>query len=310
MTIRLISLFRWALVGFLAIYFTGCAHTPPPKKDPVATLEKPAQILSTTLVQRMGNVHKKMRVAVLPFTDSTGQSLDLGFYMADKVISALGTDQRIELVERSRLDQVVKELKLSSLGLVNEESMKSLGNMLGADAVILGTFTDLGDAADLICRIVEPETGRILGTANITIPRDKVVQHLWRNSTQKSNLSSTESQLVVTQTRREPKSTFLPWFTGITSVSTALFGTVLGISVIDDMKRSPFEGDYLRELEGIRTRSGVASAAFTIAGITGFTTLLLLLTNDYSDESPPHVSLTPIMDRNGVVVTYSGPLNW
>ena len=45
-----------------------------------------------------------------------------------------------EVIERSLLDGVFKELKLQSSGAVSEESAKEIGKLLGVEAVVNGTL--------------------------------------------------------------------------------------------------------------------------------------------------------------------------
>ena len=68
----------------------------------------------------------------------------------------------IEVVERQQLDQVIDELKLSQTGLIDEDSIKEVGKILGVDAIIVGSITDLGSKLDLDMRLIETETGLLI----------------------------------------------------------------------------------------------------------------------------------------------------
>jgi len=291
----------------LPIWLLGACATSS-KSTAVSSLEKPAQTLSENLVRRMGQVHKVMRVAVLPFTDATGESLDLGHYMADKVVAALGSDKRIELIERSRLDQVVKELKLSSIGMVSDDSMKSLGNMLGADAIIMGSFTDLGEAVDLNCRIIEPETGRILGSANITIAQNKVVKRLWRNSAA-AEAAGNHKLVVTAANQRSSGPGLAPWLTGGFALLAGITGTAMGISVLDKAAISPLDNDYLKSASQAQDRAGFATGAFGLAGLSAGATLLLLWLGG-SEASEGQAMIAPTLTENGIGFSFGGSIDW
>ncbi len=126
-----------------------------------------------------GTTSKRL-VAVLPFTDARGTVYELGRYTADELVTVFGVDQRFDVIERTRLDQVMKEIALSSSELIDDETARSIGNLLGADALVIGTFTDIGAAIDLNTRIVETESGRIIGADSVVLEREPLVVKLWR----------------------------------------------------------------------------------------------------------------------------------
>jgi hypothetical protein len=135
--------------------------------------------LAATLAAEMNAAEKKLRVSVLPFTDIDGKVCPLGKYVSDKIVTGLPRSEHYALVERSRLDQVMQEMKIETSSMMSDETVASLGNMLGADALIIGTFTDLGASIDVNCRIIQPETGLIIATANVLLARGPAVDKLW-----------------------------------------------------------------------------------------------------------------------------------
>jgi hypothetical protein len=82
------------------------------------------------------------------------------------------------LVERSRLDTVVKELNLSMSGYIDERSEKLLGKMIGAGGLLTGTVTDLGDTLDVTVRMIQTESGEVLAVAETELMKDGKLQGL------------------------------------------------------------------------------------------------------------------------------------
>lgn len=170
------------------------------------TLEPPEQILSGI-----------QKIAVMDFSGSYGREL------SDYLISALLESQRgitkikggifssdkegktylngartdiYTLVERSRLDAVLKEQNLGTSGIVDEGQAANLGKVLGVDAIIIGTVNPNSDdsntreerkykkdgqwysyyedcttrkvTVDSRMRIVNVNTGQIIGTRAAT----------------------------------------------------------------------------------------------------------------------------------------------
>ena len=128
-----------------------------------------AQQLSTSI-----QIHKISRVAVLPISHvSKGMNKPLGHYLTDRLTNALYRTDSAKVVERFRLEMVTGELALTKTGRFNENSAKHIGSLLGVDAVIIGTYTELGTKTfEVNSRIVSVETGEILGVGSVQIPRN------------------------------------------------------------------------------------------------------------------------------------------
>ena len=160
----------------IALVAVACKH---PSSAEVGLSEGVTR-LSQQLSQSLGQQQTRLEVAILPFVDTQGRVYVLGQYLSEKIVTALGREGRFDLIERARLDRVMNELKLSSSELISDETASSIGNLIGADAIVIGTLTDLGSGIDLNCRVVAPESGKILGTGTVVIARDAVVDRLWR----------------------------------------------------------------------------------------------------------------------------------
>lgn len=126
-----------------------------------------------------GGFHK---AAVVPLTTLRGGQTDLGLYFSDKLTSMLsGGSSHLEMVERSKINAALAEIKLGESGLLDEETIQKTGKALGVDAVIVGTITDLGQEVDINVRIFSVSTLKILGKASQLLPKDGVVKSLLYN---------------------------------------------------------------------------------------------------------------------------------
>ncbi|MBW1714909.1 MAG: hypothetical protein JRJ77_03655 [Deltaproteobacteria bacterium] len=105
------------------------------------------------------------RVAVFSFAErGFGRTL-LGEYIAEKLMVALSATERVELVERNRLDAVSQEQKLGASGLIDDATAASIGNIAGAQAVLVGTLTRFGDCWELTARLLGSSDARVLAMA-------------------------------------------------------------------------------------------------------------------------------------------------
>lgn len=123
---------------------------------------------------RSADKHSAHRIAVLPLRDQAGKLCHSGAVLADRLILEL-VRRGVEVIERSRLEEVLAELKLAQTGAIDPSSVKRLGKILGADAVVTGTVVELVDGeVEVLARLVHVETGRVLSASQAKVAKDWV----------------------------------------------------------------------------------------------------------------------------------------
>ncbi len=122
-----------------------------------------------------GGQEPKPAVAVLRFDNHTGDPEydHLGRAMAGMLISDLSVLEGIRLVERDRLEDIVKELELQQSALVDPATAGKVGRIVGADYVVLGAFVAVDPEMRLDGRIARAETAEIVATAEARGHRDR-----------------------------------------------------------------------------------------------------------------------------------------
>lgn len=70
------------------------------------------------------------------------------------------------VIERSRIDQVLKEQSLSMTGAIDAGTAAKIGKILSVDAVIIGTIHVTDKEVEFIARVIQSEKGIILVSAN------------------------------------------------------------------------------------------------------------------------------------------------
>ena len=112
-------------------------------------------------------------VAVLPLEKAAaGTEYDgLGSALAGMLVSDLAGAEGLTLVERERLDALLAEIELGKSGFVDPKTAARLGKGAGAEVVLLGSYSVVGDTLALDARLVEVSSSRILdgATASGTI---------------------------------------------------------------------------------------------------------------------------------------------
>jgi TolB-like protein len=118
-----------------------------------------------------------LRMAVTSFVSTNRESSDdnnsFGVYFAETITSVLVDNvKNVRLIERTRLDAITKENALSLSGLINENDVRKVGELLPIDYIFTGTYTVLGDELAINARFVNVITGEITFSKNdqIRIP--------------------------------------------------------------------------------------------------------------------------------------------
>jgi len=109
-------------------------------------------------------------VAVLRYDNNTGDDKyeHLGRAFSSMMISDLSVIERIQLVERSRLEELIAELDLQQSAYVDPESAQSVGMIIGAQYVVAGAFVTVDPEMRMDTRIAKVETSEIVTTAEVT----------------------------------------------------------------------------------------------------------------------------------------------
>ena len=120
----------------------------------------------------------KTKVAVIEFSDLQGNILKFGKYLSEELITRLFMTQKFDVIERRLLNKVLDEQKISLSGLIDSNSIRELGKILGVDAIVTGTITDLGTSLKVNARIISTETGLVFAVAASDIIKNKTVRNL------------------------------------------------------------------------------------------------------------------------------------
>jgi TolB-like protein len=95
--------------------------------------------------------------------------------LADMLITDLSQAPGMEVVQRERLDDVIREQSLQAVGRVEEKSMVRIGRLTGATVILLGSATRVGNILRLDAQLLDVERGTILGAASVDGRLDEVL---------------------------------------------------------------------------------------------------------------------------------------
>jgi TolB-like protein len=97
--------------------------------------------------------------------------------LQEKLFTAM-SNQGMQVVERDQLERVLKEQKLGYSGLVNMSSAKKIGKLLGAEGMMLGTVSDMGNSITINARLVDMENGKTITATEVELPKTPLIAQL------------------------------------------------------------------------------------------------------------------------------------
>lgn len=111
-----------------------------------------------------------LTVAVLPFetTLDNKELKGLDRALSEMLMTDLSKVNSIQVVERGRLHEVIKELKLPSEGFIDPETAATIGKGVGAKAILTGSFHTQSTRMRIDARLIHVETGKIIVAEEIT----------------------------------------------------------------------------------------------------------------------------------------------
>ncbi len=113
---------------------------------------------------------EKKIVAIQDFEVIMGRNTEVAKYVQEDLTTALVNSGQFHVVERLKLQSVINELKLSQLGMIDSETAKQAGKLLGADVILTGTLAATGEEWNVNLRIINTETGLIAAAINKRAP--------------------------------------------------------------------------------------------------------------------------------------------
>ncbi len=121
------------------------------------------------LADTLSKVEKKLpekTIAVYGFEVIGRPGDSYAKFATEKLTHHLVANGELMVIERSRIDQILKEQSLSMTGAVDAGTAAKIGKILSVDAVVIGTIHVTEKEVEFIVRVIQSERGIILASAN------------------------------------------------------------------------------------------------------------------------------------------------
>jgi TolB-like protein len=157
-----LRIFGVALAAFMFFNLSGAAFA----ADQYA-------LLAQEIADAGSSINNK-KIAIIPFSYADGrEAAKDGSVVSERITMKLIKLQKFEIVERSMLDKVMKELKLQNSGGMDVGSTQQLGKLLGVEAIVTGTLVEMqAGKIEVNARLIKTETAQAIGASQVTVEKD------------------------------------------------------------------------------------------------------------------------------------------
>lgn len=148
----------------------------PPVSQPGDPSLREREFESTGLVDVRRFPKGKLAVAILPFqTPGTDPELDqFGVGTMDNLITSLKNVPHFIVIDRGRIERIIKEQAFQQTGLVDPASTVKVGKVLGAQSLISGSIQATGEKIRIVATFVDIKTGQVNESHKVTGILDEI----------------------------------------------------------------------------------------------------------------------------------------
>jgi len=175
-------------VLFFIVFTFGCSSSQKTITPP-ETLDTQLDNLVNQIISTLSD-HDKSKIAIIEFSDIEGNITNLGRYVAEELTTKLYRTKQFEIVERQLMNKLLQEQNLSLHGYIDIDTEVGIGKVLGADAIVSGSITDLGNSIKINARLISPESGKVFSVASVKIIKDETVIKLLNQTVSTSSTST------------------------------------------------------------------------------------------------------------------------
>jgi TolB-like protein len=159
---------------------------PPPPPKPIELIPGKSAMYSKVMsaskslledYRKSSQKTAKVSVAIMEF-DSVGpavKKLEVGDGVAEMVTSQFGKLTNAQVIDRKRMKTIMKELALSTSGLIDDTQTKQVGRILAADLILTGSVSQLGKMIQVAMRLTDVETSQQVASVTIELQSDLLV---------------------------------------------------------------------------------------------------------------------------------------
>ncbi len=135
-------------------------------KELSSKIDKAAQKLASS-----GRIFSGAALAVFPFqADKPLAMKRVNLAISELFSAAILKQGTFKIAERSQFEEILKEQKLALSGAMDSRTAAEVGKLIGAKLLLLGNVVQLGNSYQVTAKLIDAETGEMLGSEIFEIP--------------------------------------------------------------------------------------------------------------------------------------------
>lgn len=139
------------------------------------TLDEAIRVCSQEMTQKL----REKNISAVAVTNCASDWPKLSSYIIDELYDGIVEEAAFTVADRQEVEDLMKERNYQMSGAVSDESMQSIGQDVGAEVIVLGSFEVIGnDIYKLRIRAIRVESRSREYSTSITIKKDKVLRAL------------------------------------------------------------------------------------------------------------------------------------
>lgn len=151
---------------FLAVILAAAACAMPAAAQKAAALD---DVIAGTAAGLAAKLEKGTKVVII---DIAAPAEDAAAYVVEQLTYELVREGSLVVVDRASIGAIRKELNFQMSGEVSDESAQSIGQMLGAEAIVTGSLSERGAEYRLAIKSVRVQTSEIRYLENSQVVLD------------------------------------------------------------------------------------------------------------------------------------------
>jgi curli biogenesis system outer membrane secretion channel CsgG len=190
--LKLFAIVGWclAVVGIVGLCLALWADSK--KSAYAAALDRVAE----KLVSQIEESSSGGGLDVVPFSDYSGRTSQVGLFLADYLGNSLqNRAKNFYVLERASLEEILREQKFAMGGLVDPQTSVQVGKIEAAKMLLFGKIDLHQRRIALVVRVVDVRTAKNIASASSTIVATTQMEQLWQQSLTAVNVSKVAQEI-------------------------------------------------------------------------------------------------------------------
>ncbi len=141
-------------------------------------IQKAFEALSENYLAQHSSITVKKGLAILPFNEQTDsiKQAGLGNTISELISKQIPNSTIFRLIDRTTLNESLKEQKLALSGLVDQNTTIEMGKTAGISIFITGSISELGENYQITIKMIDVETSEVSGVETFIKPTNDLIK--------------------------------------------------------------------------------------------------------------------------------------